>query len=95
MKTRVRIDRTVAATEDAFQFRNVLKDKRKASAAARFHQRTFNYRRRPASYTFHNVNISKSYDRGPDTIFLNACRADIADQAEFLLRHYVRSVLPG
>ena len=61
MKTRVRIDRPVAATEDAFQFRNVLKDKRKASAAARFHQRTFNYRRGPASYTFHNVDISNPF----------------------------------
>ena len=61
VKTRVRIYLPAAAPEDLLQVRYVFRKKCNTSAARRVHQRAFNYRRRPASYTFHNVNPSDSF----------------------------------
>lgn len=60
MKARLSIDLAIAAAEDAFQSRDVLKNKRKTAAAARVHQRAFDHRRGPASNTFHSVKMYES-----------------------------------
>ena len=63
MKTRVRIDRSTAAPENAHQERFVFRKKGNTSATSRVHQRAFNYGRRPAPYTFHNVTYSNPFSR--------------------------------
>ncbi len=64
VETGVGVYLSAAAAEDALQERAFVGNKGNTAAAGRFHQRTFNYRRGPASYTFHNLSAQKYSNTG-------------------------------